>query len=101
MLLQGRLETLDKAASVEGLSQIANRAGFERLHSNPLVREGRDENERHPVPLRKQVGLQFHAVHARHLHICNHTREVIDAGRLQEFFGARECVYDVAETSQG
>src|SRR6266446_3645880 len=97
MLLQGSLETLDKAVPVEGLGQVTNRPGPERLRANPLIGEGREENERHAVPLGKQVGLQLDAAHAGHLDICNHTREVIDAVRPQELFGGCECIYDVDE----
>ena len=97
MLLQGSLETLDKTVPVEGLSQVTNRPGPKRLRTNPLIGEGREENEWHPVTLRQQVGLQLDAAHARHLDICYHTREVIEAVRSQELFGGCECMYDVAE----
>jgi hypothetical protein len=97
MLLQGGLETLDKAVLVEGLSQVANRPGPKRLRTSPLVGEGREENERHVVPLGNQVGLQLDAAHAGHLDICNHTQEVIEAVRPQELFGGCECIYNVPE----
>ena len=97
MLFQGSLETLDKTVPVEGLSQVTNRPGPQRLRTYPLIGEGREENERHPVTLGKQVGLQLDAAHAGHLYICNHTREVIKAIRSQELFGGCECMYDVAE----
>jgi hypothetical protein len=97
MLLQRGLETLAKAVTVEGLSQVANRAGPKRLRTNPRVGKGREENERHVVSFGKQVGLQLDAAHAGHLDICNYTREVIEAVRPQELFGGCECVYDVPE----
>jgi hypothetical protein len=97
LLLQGGLETLDKAVPVEGFSQVANRPGPKRLRTNALVGERREKNERHAAPLGKQVGLQLDAAHAGHLDICNHTREVIESVRLQELFGGCECRYDVAE----
>jgi hypothetical protein len=97
MLLQGGLETLDKAVLVEGLGQVTNRPGPKRLRTNPLVGEGREENERHLVPLGKQVGLQLDAAHAGHLDICNHTRDVIEAVRPQELLGGCECIHDVPE----
>jgi hypothetical protein len=97
MLLQGGLETLDKAVPIEGLSQVANRPGAKRLCTNPLVGEGREENERHAVPVGKQVGLQLDAAHAGHLDICNHTREVVGAVRPQELFGGCECINAVPE----
>src|SRR5882724_8972381 len=50
LLLQGSLETLDKAVPVEGLRQVANRPGPKRLRTNALVGERREENERHAVP---------------------------------------------------
>ena len=97
LLLQGSLETLDKAVPVEGLRQVANRPGPKRLRTNALVGERREENERHAVTLGQQVALQLDAAHAGHLDICNHTREVIEAIRSQELFGGCECMYDVAE----
>ena len=97
MFLQGSLETLDKAVPVERLGQVANRPGRNRLRTNPLIGEGREENERHTIPLGKQVGLQLDAAHAGHLDIRNYTREVIKAVRPQELFGGCECMYDVAE----
>ena len=69
MRLQGSLETLDKAVPVEGLGQVTDRPGPERLRTNPLIGEGREENERHAVPLSKQVGLQIDAAHSGHLDI--------------------------------
>ena len=69
MLLQGGLETLDKAVPVEGFGQVANRPGPKRLRTNPLIGEGSEENERHAVPLSKQVGLQIDAAHSGHLDI--------------------------------
>ena len=97
MLLQGNLETLNKTVPVEGLGQVTNRPGPERLRTYPLIGEGREENERHPVTLGQQMGLQLDPAHAGHLYICNHTREVIEAIRSQELFGGCECMYDVAE----
>ena len=97
MLLQGSLETLDKTFPVEGLSQVTNRPGPERLRTNPLIGEGREEDERHAVTLGQQVGLQLDAAHARHLDICNHTREVIEAVRSQELFGGCKCIYKIPE----
>ncbi len=81
MLFQGSLETLDKAIPVEGLGQVTNRPGPKRLRTNPLIGEGREENERHAVALGNQVGLQLDTAHAGHLHIRNHTREVIEVVR--------------------
>ena len=97
MLLQGGLETLDKAVPVEGFGQVANRPGPERLRTNALVGERREENERHAVPFGEQVRLQLDAAHAGHLDICNHTREVVEAIRPQEILGGWECIYDVPE----
>jgi hypothetical protein len=64
MLLQGCLETLDKAVLVEGLGQVANRPGPKRLRTNPLVGEGRHENERHVVQ-RSAAGVAVVARYAR------------------------------------
>ena len=64
MLLQGCLETLDKAVLVEGLGQVANRPGPKRLRTNPLVGEGRHDNERHVVQ-RSAAGVAVVARYAR------------------------------------
>ncbi|HEY0803044.1 MAG TPA: hypothetical protein VGD54_19570, partial [Steroidobacteraceae bacterium] len=87
MLIQRGLETLDKAVPVAGFSQVANRPGPKRPRTNLLIGEGREENERHAVPLGKQVRVQLEAAHAGHLDICNHTREDIEAVRAQELLG--------------
>jgi hypothetical protein len=97
MLLQGSLETLDKAVPVKGLGQVTNRPGPQRLRTNLIIGEGREENERHAATLGQQVGLQLDPAHAGHLDICNHTREVIKAVRSQELFGGCERIYDVAK----
>jgi hypothetical protein len=94
---QGDLKTLYKAVPIEGLSQVANSSSRECLCSNSLVRERREENERHLAPLGKQVSLQLDAAHAGHLNICNHTREVIKVVEPQELFGGCECIDDVPE----
>src|SRR6201987_100314 len=59
--------------------------------------EGCEENERHVAPLGKQLSLQLDAAHARHLDICNHTREAMEEVRPQELCGGCECSYDVPE----
>jgi hypothetical protein len=69
MVLQGGLETFDKTLPVDGLSQIANRAGFQRMDTNSLVGKGREENEWHAVPMGQQVRSQLDATHAGHLDI--------------------------------
>jgi hypothetical protein len=97
MLIQRNLETLDKAVSMEGLGQVTNRPSLEGLRTNPLIRESREEYERHPVTLGNQTGLQLDAAQAGHLDIRDHTREVIEAVRPQELFGGCECMYDVPE----
>jgi hypothetical protein len=97
MLLQGGLESLDKAVPVERLGQVGNRPGFKCLRTNPFVGEGCEENERHAVPLGEQSCVQLDAAHAGHLDICDHTREVIEVAGPQELFGGCECVYGVSE----
>jgi hypothetical protein len=69
---QGGLKTLDKTFSFEGLGQVANRAGSERLRTNLLIGEGREKNERHLGPLAAQASLQLDAAHAGHLDVSNY-----------------------------
>jgi hypothetical protein len=72
MCFQGSLKTLDKTFSFEGLGQVTNRPGRERLRTNLLIGEGREKNERDAGPLAAQVSLQLDAAHAGHLDIRNH-----------------------------
>jgi hypothetical protein len=97
MLLQGNLQTLDKAVPIERLRQVTNRPSLKRLRTNLIIGKRREENERYATTFGKQMGLQLDAAHAGHLDICNHTREFIEAVRPQEVFGGRECIHDVPE----
>jgi hypothetical protein len=83
----GGLETLDKAVSVEGLGQVANRPGRKRPRANVLIGECGEKNERNTVTLIAQLVLQLDAAHTGHLDIRNYTREVVNAVRPQELFG--------------
>jgi hypothetical protein len=96
-ILQRSLETLDKAVAVEGLGQVANRAGPKRLRTKPFVGKGRDENERQMTPEGKQLGLHLDAAHAGHLDIRNHTRKIVEMVRPQKLFGGCECIYEIPE----
>src|ERR1700686_3705164 len=58
---QSRLKTYDEHFLVEGLGQVANRPGRERLRTNLLIGEGREKNERHAGPLAAQASLQLDA----------------------------------------
>jgi hypothetical protein len=90
LLVQRGLQTLDETVPVEGLGQVANRSGPKRLRTNPFVRKSREEYEWHTAPPGQQVRLQLDAAHARHLDIRNHTRDLVEMARPQEFFGGRE-----------
>ena len=93
--LESVVETFDQSFSVEGLGQETGRPRLRSSRASALDGEGRDENERRAVSLGQQVGLQLDTAHCRHLHICYHTRGVIQVGRSQELFGRRECMDDV------
>jgi len=93
----GNLKTLGNTFPVEGLRQVANRPGRERLRTNLLIGVRRKKNERQAGPLRPQVGLQLNPAHAGHLNISDHTRETIDAVRVQEFLGGSERVCNITE----
>jgi hypothetical protein len=93
--LESGVEAFDQSFSIEGLGQETGRPRLRSSRASALDGEGRDENERHAVSLGQQVGLQLDTAHCRHLHICYHTRGVIQVGRPQELFGRRECMDDV------
>jgi hypothetical protein len=97
VLPQSGVEAVDQGFSGEGLGQ---KTGCSRLRSScasVLDRESRDENERHPVSLGKQVGLQLETAHRWHLNICYHARGVIEVRRPQELLGRGECMNDVSK----
>ena len=96
MSLQGSAEAVDQGGSGEGLGQEANCSGPQRSGADALIREGRDENERHTITLGAHHREQLQAAHNRHLHIRNHARGVIQLRRRQEFLGRRKCVHRVA-----
>jgi hypothetical protein len=97
MPFRGCLEPSDKAVSVEGLRQVANRPGRKRSCAYLLIGERGEKNERNTVTLSAQVILQLDAAHTGHLDIRNYTREVLEALRSQELLGGRECMYDISE----
>ena len=96
MPLECRVEALDKALFFEWLGQVTNCSRVKRSRTNALIGEGGEEDERHAVPLGKQVGLQLNAAHPGHLDICDHTRGVSQVARSQEIFRRRECIHDVS-----
>src|SRR2546423_14078006 len=63
---QGDIEACDQGFPVEGLGQVADRAGLQSSRAIALDGEGGDENERQPVSPGKQMGLQFETAHGRH-----------------------------------
>jgi hypothetical protein len=95
MSLQRGAEALDQGRSGKRLAQEANCPGLQRPGADALIGKGRDENERRTVTLGAQKDEQVQAAHGRHLYIRDHTRRVIQVGRLQEFLGRRECMDDV------
>jgi hypothetical protein len=93
-------ETSGQSQSVEWLGEKTNRSGFQYAHSDGLVGEARNENERHRVSLGQHEGLQLGTAHAWHLDICNYARRVIEVARPQEFFSRRKYVDDVSKRPQ-
>jgi hypothetical protein len=83
-------EAVDQSWSGEGLGQEANGPGVQRFGTDALIGKGRDEDERHKVALAVYHRHKLRAAHNRHLHICNHTRRVVQLIRLQELIGRRE-----------
>src|SRR5215510_1754366 len=79
-------EAGDEAFLAVGFAQIANRTGTEHALAGPLVRERRDENDRHLVAVGKQPPLQFGAAQAGHLDVRYH------AGGLPELLGSEKLV---------
>jgi hypothetical protein len=97
VLPQSGVEAVDQSFSGEGLRQ---KTGCSRLQSSlasALDRESRDENERHPVSLGEQVGLQLETAHRWHLDVCYHAPGVIQVRRPQELLGRCECMNDVSK----
>jgi len=97
VLLQSGIEAVDQSFSGEGFGQETGRSRLQSSRASVLDRESRDENERHPASLGKQVGLQLETAHRWHLHICYHARGVIQVRRPQELLGRCECMNDVSK----
>jgi len=95
--LQSGVEAVDQSFSGEGLRQKTDCSRLQSSRASILDRESRDENERHPVSLGEQVGLQLETAHQGHLNICYHARGVIQVRRPQELLGRCECVNDVTK----
>jgi hypothetical protein len=100
MCLQRGAEALDQGRSRKGLAQETNRSGLQRPGADALIGEGRDENERRTVTLGAHKDEQVQTAHGRHLYVGNHTRRVIQVGRLQELLGRRKCMDPVAVRRQ-
>ena len=92
MRLEGSGEAVHQGGCGEGLGQEGDCSGPQRPGADALIREGRDENERHKVTLAAHERQQVQAAQDRHLHIRNHTGGVIHIGRPQELLGRRKCM---------
>ena len=97
LLAQGRVEAADQRLFRERLGQETTRSRLQCLLTGILGSESRDENERHPISLGKQVRVQFETAHRGHPNIGDHARGVIPVRRAQELRGGFECMNDVAK----
>src|SRR6266481_899123 len=61
--------TLDQNVVIEWLSQEPNGAGFQGLHSHSRISIRRDEDDRYPAILLRQLGLEVEATHPGHTDI--------------------------------
>lgn len=95
--LESRLETLDKAVSVEWFCQIANGPGRKRLRAGILIGEAGEKNERNAATLSTHVILQLNAAHTGHLDISNYKREIIKVIRPQELFSRCKCMHNISK----
>jgi hypothetical protein len=95
--LQSGVEAVDQSFAGEGLRQKTGCSRLQCSRASVLDRKSRDENERHPVSLGEQVGLQLETAHRWHLNICYHARGVIQVRRPQELLGRCECMNDVSK----
>jgi hypothetical protein len=89
MSLERDDKAIDQSRSGEGLGQEANRPRLQGSGTSGLVGEGGDEYERHAVTLGAHFRQELQSAHARHLHIGDHARGVIQASRLQEVLCGR------------
>jgi hypothetical protein len=93
---QSAFDAVDQDRSSEGLGQEANGSGLQRSGADALIGEGRDENKRRVVTPGSHMGQKVQTAHSGHLHIRNDTQRVVQAGRLQEGLGRRECMDQVS-----
>jgi len=92
-------ENCGEFVTIEGLSQVADRAGPQCSCARPIVWEGSEKNKWQIASFATQMRLELDAVHAGHSHVGNHTRKFIELVRSKQLLGARKRVYDVSQRS--
>src|SRR4029077_15998871 len=80
-----RLEATYQVPLIEGLAQKADRACIEHTPSELFLREGSYEYDRRVDTLRNQQALQIGPAQARHLHVRDHARSVVEAIGFEKF----------------
>jgi len=90
--LEREAKAIDQSRSAVGLGQETNCSPLQSSGASGLVGEGGDEYERHGVTLGARHRQELQSAHARHPHVGDHARRVIQAARPQEVLGGRICL---------
>jgi len=78
------IQTCNQHLVVERFGKKTGRASRERLCTRFYFRKSGQENDRQMMTLGNQFTLQFHPIHARHLHVTDQAIGVMQAVRFQE-----------------
>jgi hypothetical protein len=87
------LNRIEQRLLPEGFVQKVHRAGFKGSHSRVVVCMGCDEDDWDSVIGRNQMTLKLEPIHARHPHIKNQARRIVQLIRLQERFRRRKTLH--------
>ncbi len=90
--LQCLVKALEQCLLIKRLPQEANGSCFERLPSDPIFREGRDEDDRRMHPLRQQHALEINAADIRHLDVHDQARGIKYMAGSQEIFSRSKYI---------
>jgi hypothetical protein len=93
LVLESFVNRIKQRLFPEGFVQEVHGTGFKSPGSRVVICMGRDEDDRDSVIGRNQMTLKLEPIHARHPHIKNQTRRIVQLIRLQERFRRRKTLH--------
>jgi hypothetical protein len=98
-MFKGRVYGLEQRLFPEGFVQKVHRTGLERPRSRVVISMRRDEDDRNPTIDCNQLTLETESTHARHSHIKNQARRIVQLIRIQERFRRRKTLHPKSDGS--